>query len=253
MGGEQGEHVSEKSLVSSTQHLAPCTRRALVVVGKAPITGHVKTRLCPPLTAERAAGLHRAFLRDTVALAQAVDSAEVAVLYPPCDGAERTLAEALGPTARLLPQRGDGLGDALSGVVAALLSVGDARYDQVALLSSDNPDLPPAYVAAAFAALDGHDVALGPAKDGGYYLIALSRPHLGLFERITWSTTVVFDQTRERAAELGLRLRVLPLWRDVDDIAGLRRLHADLAAGPAGVAAHTRAFFRAHYPDGLDA
>ena len=210
--------MSEKSPglpAPSTQHLAPA--RALVVVGKAPIAGHVKTRLCPPLTAERAAGLHRAFLRDTVALAQAVDLAEVAVLYPPCDGAERVLVDTLGPAARLLAQRGEGLGAALSGATAALLGDG---YDQIALLSSDNPDLPPAYVADAFAALDSHDVALGPAEDAGYDLIALSRPHLGLFERITWSTAVVFDQTRQRAAELGLRLRALPLWRDVDDIAG---------------------------------
>jgi rSAM/selenodomain-associated transferase 1 len=253
MRGEQDEHMSGKSLVPGAQRPAPSTRRALVVVGKAPIAGHVKTRLCPPLTAERAAGLHRAFLRDTVALAQAVDSAEVAVLYPPCDGAERTLAEALGPAARLLPQQGEGLGAALSGATAALLGDGADRYDQVALISSDNPDLPPARVAAAFAALDENDVALGPAEDGGYYLIALSRPQLGLFERIAWSTAVVFDQTRERAAALGLRLAVLPPWRDVDDVAGLRRLHADLAADPAGGASHTRAFLRAHYPAGLDA
>jgi rSAM/selenodomain-associated transferase 1 len=234
----------------------PHSRRALVIVGKAPIPGHVKTRLCPPLTAERAAGLHRAFLRDTVALGQAVESAEVAVLYPPCDGAERLLAEALGTAARLLPQRGEGLGAALSGATAALLGDGDDRYDQIALISSDNPDLPPAHVAAAFAALDDHDVALGPAEDGGYYLIALSRPHPGLFEGIAWSTAVVFDQTRERAAALGLRLAALPPWRDVDDLAGLRRLlaalTADSAATAAATAAHTRAFLRATYPDGLD-
>jgi rSAM/selenodomain-associated transferase 1 len=242
--------MTDESLAPRPHPPAPPPRRALVVVGKAPIAGQVKTRLCPPLTAQRAAGLHRAFLRDTVALAQAVDSVEVVVLYPPCDGAERALIEALGPTARLLPQRGEGLGDALSGAAAALLADG---YDQIALISSDNPDLPPAYVAAAFAALDDHDVALGPAEDGGYYLIALSRPHLGLFERITWSTAVVFDQTRQRAAELGLSLAALPPWRDVDDLAGLRRLHADLAAGPADVAANTRAFLHAHYPDGLDA
>jgi rSAM/selenodomain-associated transferase 1 len=209
--------------------------------------------LCPPLTAERAAGLHRAFLRDTVALVRAaVASAEVAVLYPPCDGAARALTDALGPATRLLPQRGVGLGDALSGAMADLLGDSADRYDQVALISSDNPDLPPAHVAAAFVALDGNDVALGPAEDGGYYLIALSRPHPGLFERIAWGAAVVFDQTRARAAELGLRLVALPPWRDVDDIAGLRRLHAALAAGPAEVAAHTRAFLRAHYPARLD-
>ena len=223
-------------------------RRALVVVGKAPIAGQVKTRLCPPLTLAQAAGLHHAFLGDTVALASAGLVADVAVLYPPRPGAEAALAAAVGSAVRLLPQRGEGLGDALAGAAADLFGHG---YDQVALLSSDNPTLPPAYVAAAFAALDRHDVALGPAEDGGYYLIALGRPHLGLFERITWSTAAVFAETCERAAALGLRVATTPRWYDVDDVAGLRRLFAEVEAGGGSTASHTRAFLRRAFPEGL--
>jgi rSAM/selenodomain-associated transferase 1 len=201
------------------------------------------------LTPRQAADLHRTFLRDTVALAHAINAADVTILYPAFRDAATVLAEMFGPAVRLLPQAGEGLGAALAGAVIDLLREG---YDQVALLSSDNPDLPPTYVTAAFAALDGHDVALGPAEDGGYYLIALSRPHLGLFKHITWSTAVVFDQTCQRAAALGLRLATLPRWRDVDDVAGLRRLYADLRAGPEGIAAHTHAFLRTRFPAGLD-
>jgi rSAM/selenodomain-associated transferase 1 len=235
------------TVTASAPRSAP-PRRALVVVGKAPIPGQVKTRLCPPLTPALAAGLHAAFLRDTLALAAAVPAVESMVLYPPVPGAVEMLRATLGPAARLLPQRGVGLGAALAGAVAMVLSDG---FDQVALLSSDNPNLPPAPIAAGFAALDAHDVALGPAADGGYYLIALKAPHLGVFEGITWSTAVVLAETCARARDLSLRLATLPAWHDVDDVAGLRRLDEELRTGVGGAATHTRAYLAEHFPSGL--
>jgi len=224
-------------------------RRALVIVGKAPLPGHVKTHLCPPLTHATAAGLHTAFLRDTVALARTVKGAEPVILYPPVPGAAAALGEAIGPTVRLLPQQGEGLGEALPGAVATLLAAG---YDQVALLSSDNPSLPAAFLGEGFGALTGADVALGPAEDGGYYLLALQAAHLGLFERITWSTAVVFAQTLERAAELDLRVATLPRWYDVDEARDLHRLYAEVMAGKGRIAAHTYRLLRTLLPDGLE-
>ena len=73
---------------------------------------------------------------------------------------------------------------------------------------------------------------LGPAEDGGYYLIGLKRAHARLFEEIAWSTPAVFAQTVERAREIGLDPAVLPGWYDVDDLESLRRLDAELFEEP---------------------
>jgi len=93
-------------------------------------------------------------------------------------------------------------------------------------------------------------VVLGPAIDGGYYLIGLKRPHRRLFEDIAWSTEGVYQQTAERAASIGLELVALPAWYDVDDGPSLASLCGELFGGrrPAQCvrdgypAAHTRGF-----------
>ena len=82
-------------------------------------------------------------------------------------------------------------------------------------------------------AAPGDRAVIGPAEDGGYYLLALKAPHRRLFEEIDWSTERVFAQTLARAAEIGLPVERLPAWYDVDDLAGLRRLHHDLFASRA--------------------
>ena len=100
--------------------------------------------------------------------------------------------------------------------------------------------------AARALAVPGDRLVLGPAADGGYYLIGLKHPHRRLFEDIAWSTEHVFRQTLERAAELGLDTVTLPGWYDVDDVASLRRLAGELRdPDPARYAApHTAAFLR---------
>jgi glycosyltransferase A (GT-A) superfamily protein (DUF2064 family) len=103
--------------------------------------------------------------------------------------------------------------------------------------------------AARLLAGPGDRLVLGPAEDGGYYLIGLKRAHARLFEDIAWSTPAVFVQTLDRAHELGLEATVLPSWYDVDDLPSLRRLDADLLGGSGDPAIyrapHTVAFLRA--------
>jgi uncharacterized protein len=103
--------------------------------------------------------------------------------------------------------------------------------------------------------LPGDRVVLGPAEDGGYYLIGLKRLHADLFDGIAWSTPLVFAQTLERARDLGLEPIVLPTWYDVDDIASLHRLDGELrnATGPGSArrASHTAAFLRGRYSRGV--
>src|SRR5262249_34213326 len=98
----------------------------------------------------------------------------------------------------------------------------------------------------------GDRVVLGPASDGGYYLIGLKHPHRRLFEDIAWSTERVLQQTVERAASLGLDVVTLPVWYDVDDAASLAWLYQEVVAGrnpaefiAAGYpATHTAAYLR---------
>ena len=89
-------------------------------------------------------------------------------------------------------------------------------------------------------------MVLGGSDDGGYYLIGIKRLHHRLFQQIDWSTERVFEQTLERAREIGFRTELLPTWYDVDDAATLERLRRELTA-PSGTgydAKHTRAYLR---------
>jgi rSAM/selenodomain-associated transferase 1 len=212
--------------------------RALVVVGKAPEAGRTKTRLSPPLSPAQAADLSGAFLHDTIALATTAAWDRVSVVYPPTLDAERVLRALLPPEVHLAAQRGEGLGAALADAFRSHLEAG---FSRVVLIGSDNPTLPPSLLADADRVLDAHDLVLGPSADGGYYLIGMDRPHLGVFEGITWSTSVVCQQTLARARKLGLRSATIQTWYDVDTAADLTRLQDELDGLPSSVAPATRA------------
>lgn len=222
-------------------HVARC---AIAIMAKAPRPGEVKTRLVPPLSSAEAAALSAAFIRDIAAniVAAAADAAidSYVAFAPP--GSEPTLAPLLPAGVGLLPSRRIGLAASLFDAASDLLAAG---YGAACLVNADSPTLPTEILAAAARALlpPGDRLVLGPCDDGGYYLIGLKAPHRRLFEDIVWSTELVFRQTVERAAELGLAVTTLPLWYDVDDVASLRRLLAELDEEPgAGYPApHTRA------------
>jgi hypothetical protein len=124
------------------------------------------------------------------------------------------------PGAALFAQEGGDLGARMLHALSAALAGGAAR---AAVIGSDVPWLTREAVEAAFAGLEGHDLVLGPSPDGGYYLIALRQAHPGLFADVPWSTPEVLRATRERAARLGLRVRLLPPLPDVDTVEDLRR------------------------------
>ncbi len=202
---------------------------ALGLMAKAPLAGAVKTRLVPPLTSEEAAKLHVCFLRDmaaSIAEVGARDRAEGFVVYTP-SGAEATFDGILPHAFKLLGQRGESLGDRLCNASEDLLEQG---YSSWCLINSDSPTLPQAVLDLAIESLsnDGDRVVLGAAADGGYYLIGLKNVHPKLFDRIAWSTADVLAHTIERAAEIGLEVRLLPSWYDVDNATTLRQLCEEL-------------------------
>jgi rSAM/selenodomain-associated transferase 1 len=200
-------------------------------MAKAPRQGEVKTRLIPPLTPAEAAALSIAFIRDTagnILAAAEITAIDGFVAYSPA-GSEALFAGIVPERIGRLPPRRVGLGASLFDAASDLL---DAGYGAACLVDADSPTLPTARLveAARALAMPGDRVVLGGAEDGGYYLIGLKRPHRRLFEEIAWSTERVLRQTVNRAAEIGLEVHRLPVWYDVDDIAGLRRLIGDLAA-----------------------
>ena len=202
---------------------------ALGVMTKAPRPGRVKTRLSPPLTPEEAAALNTCFLRDTAAAiaAAAADGHALGVgVYTPV-GEESAYADILPCEFVLVPQRGDAFGERLLLASEDLFSVG---FDAICLIDSDSPTVPEHAYADAVRLLSepGDRVVLGPSHDGGYYLIGLKKAHRRVFEAIDWSTERVFNQTVERAGEIGLEVELLPTWYDVDDRATLRRLCNEL-------------------------
>jgi rSAM/selenodomain-associated transferase 1 len=201
----------------------------MAIMAKAPRVGHAKTRLVPPLTAEDAASLSACFIRDAAEnIATAAQHAAIDgyIAFAPPD-AEVEFRPLLAQHMRLLPSRRPGLGASLYDAAADLLAAG---YSSVCLINSDSPTLPTSILVAAAQALShsGDRLVLGPAEDGGYYLIGLKQAHRRLFEDIAWSTPQVRAQTEERGREIGLAATMLPVWYDVDDIASLRRLHVQM-------------------------
>jgi uncharacterized protein len=210
---------------------------AIAVMAKAPRPNHVKTRLVPPLTPHEAASLNACFLRDvTENIRQAASAVPIAgfVAYAPAGG-EALFDGMLAPGTDLVLADGSidvpagvaGFGCALLHAATSLLARG---YGAACLLNSDSPTLPTAFLreAAEVLARPGDRMVLGPADDGGYYMIGVKSPHAALFQDIAWSTAQVSAQTLAQAATLGLEVVMLPPWFDVDDAASLTRLVDDL-------------------------
>ena len=216
---------------------------ALAVMTKAPAPGNVKTRLSPPLTPEEAAELNACFLRDislSIAIATELSSARGIGVYTP-SGSEAIYDSLLPPSFELLAQRGQSFGERLVYALEDLFTIG---FGSVCLINSDSPAARPESFAEAANELakPGDRIVLGPAEDGGYYLIGLKKLHRRLFENIDWSTERVFSQTIGRAREIGLTVHVLREGLDVDDHRSLSRLSEQLCRENADVAPNTRKF-----------
>ena len=216
---------------------------AIAVMAKAPQPGRCKTRLSPPLSPEDCAALSAAFLRDiTENIARAAESVAIegCIAFAPAGlehlfdghvapGTGFVLADGSPP----MPSGVDGFGRCLLHAVRSLLEAG---HTGVCVLNSDSPTLPTALLrrAAELLAAPGDRAVLGPAEDGGYYLLGVKAPHAALFTDIDWSTAAVAEQTRARAAAIGLELVELEPWYDVDDRASLRRLLDELGGRTRG-------------------
>jgi rSAM/selenodomain-associated transferase 1 len=216
---------------------------ALIVVAKEPVPGQTKTRLCPPFDPEPAAEFYRCLMLDTLALMERLQTVDRTVAYMP-ETARGYFERLVSDGFRLVAQQGADLGERLANAIGHHFELG---YRRVVIMNSDGPTLPLACLEEAFAALESADITLGPGHDGGYYLIGMKQLHPQLFQGVSWSTEHVIPQTLEICRRLGLSVRQLPEWYDVDVEADLVRLRRDLARDSES-APRTRAFLARWQP-----
>ncbi len=203
-------------------------RTRLIVFAKPPVPGLVKTRLSPPLSRAEAAAVHEASLKDVVAAARRTGfDVEIHFAGSDDDGGA-FFAREFADVARR-PQSGGDLGHRMSAAFEGAFARGETR---VLLVGSDSPTLPREELDAAAREAVAGTVVLGPALDGGYYLVGMraeSWPAARrMFEGVRWSTDSVFTATVERLAAEGMGVHLLTPWYDIDHIEDLRiaALHA---------------------------
>jgi len=212
-------------------------RRCVVIFTKPPRPGEVKTRLIGDLSAAQAAQLHEAFIGDVtermargpfaLSLAWALRDDEPIPSWSLDDGSSLSGARQVGAD----------LGERL---FQGLLERSE-DHDLVAALGSDHPSIPVDRPREAFERLEaGADVVVGPAEDGGYYLLACTRSALRreIFEGIAWSTETVLEETLARCRGLNLRVELLPEGADVDRPEDLKRLARRLVHPPSAGGLH---------------
>ena len=192
------------------------------IFARHPVAGRVKTRLSPALPAGMAARLYAAMLEDTLAAARA--SGLDRQVWWADDGEARGEA---GLAERR--QEGADLGERMTAAMNAMLV---SPIDRAVIVGSDCPALAAEHLAAAFAAMDGADVVLGPAEDGGYWLVGMRRrTAVAIVRNIHWSSPSALADTLSQAKRAGLPVRTLPTLPDVDTPADLAGLVAALAGG----------------------
>ena len=180
---------------------------------KHPVAGRVKTRLAAKLGDAQAARVYAAFITDLIVRFRRTGEQRFLCLAPDDADSRRYFQELAGDDYRLWPQPEGDLGMRMQRFFEDHLHAAD---DRVVIIGSDSPTLPRNYVELAFEQLTDADCVVGPATDGGYYLIGMRGRVWPAFSGIKWSGCDVLDQTVERLRQAGGHLAVLPVWYDVD-------------------------------------
>jgi rSAM/selenodomain-associated transferase 1 len=192
---------------------------------KSPEQTTVKSRLAEAVGSEKARELYRNFVLDMLeTLSDVVAGGQHDLwvcFYPPEAGQE--IHDWLGSSYTCVPQQGNDLGERMQNAFLAGFTAG---YRRAILLGSDTPDLTSAIITAALSRLNTHPAVIGPACDGGYYLLGFqSQAFLpAIFCGIPWSTGEVYTRTREVFRRTHTHVFILPPWRDIDTIADLQDL-----------------------------
>lgn len=200
-------------------------RRTLLVFAKAPEVGRVKTRLGSEIGHPAATRLYRRMGRGILDRVRRGPYRTVVLYDPP--GSRDAVERWLGPGLEYRPQAGGGLGERL----ADAFDWAFREADRVCVIGTDAPRVDEALVKRAFSALEQRGAVLGPAEDGGYYLVGLDRPRPELFQEIPWSTPGVLEATLARARASGVEPTLLRRLRDVDRASDLQGDLAEFLPG----------------------
>ena len=202
-------------------------RRRLILFARFPVAGKVKTRLIPALGAEGAAALHRRLVLRTLRTAHALcqsQNVELEIRFAGDDASP--MRHWLGDRWLCRPQCEGDLGRRMAGAFADSFREGSPA---TVIIGSDCPSLTPETLASALESLKTHSVVFGPATDGGYYLIGLTRPVPELFQGVAWGTETVLAQSKEILARHGCQPALLQPLPDLDrpeDVVSWRQLVA---------------------------
>ena len=191
----------------------------LLIFAREPVLGRVKTRLAAGIGPAAALAVYRELLALTAAAVAAAQVPATVWLAEAPAGADAALPRPEWPG---LPWRvqppADSLGARMAHAFGEAFGEGAGR---VAIIGTDCPGLSGALLTRAFEQLLTHDIVLGPADDGGYYLLGMNKLEVELFQNKSWSTAAVLPDTLADAARLGLRVALLPQLHDVDSAADL--------------------------------
>jgi rSAM/selenodomain-associated transferase 1 len=208
--------------------------RTLGIFAKQPVPGRVKTRLAADWGNERAAALYECFVRDLLSKFATAGDRRVIGFAPNVDEARQWFDAASGQAVveswTLWPQPELDLGSRMASYFETWT---ESSADRTILIGSDSPSLPAEYLEQAWQLLETSDCVLGPATDGGYYLIGLRGTVADFdapFRNVEWSTAGVLAQTVGQLKQHGLSLGLLPPWYDVDSAESVVTLTGHLAA-----------------------
>jgi rSAM/selenodomain-associated transferase 1 len=193
----------------------------LLLFVKSPIKGQVKTRLAAETDGNFEVELYKCFVEDTISHIEEIGVQFKIYFFP--DNMKPVFVKWLGGQYCYKSQTGDNLGERQSNAFRDTFNEG---FSNVVIIGSDIPDLPVRYLKESFDALSTHDTVIGPANDGGYYLIGFPKEGFTpeVFENISWSTDSVFEQTINILKCCKRTFHLLPLWHDVDTISDLKTL-----------------------------
>ena len=187
-------------------------RRVLIIFARDPVPGRVKTRLIPALGDEGACALHLKLLQRTIDVALRCPDIRVELWIDAETPAAALRGMIIGHSLHLRRQQGTGLGQRMHHAIGDALGRGSSAL----LIGSDCPDWRVEDLVGAFDQLEGNDVVLAPALDGGYVLIGCRRLAAELFSDIPWGSDQVLATTRNRLRSLGWRWHELPAHPDID-------------------------------------
>jgi rSAM/selenodomain-associated transferase 1 len=199
--------------------------RVLGLFAKQPVPGQVKTRLASESSPAWACQVAEALLGDCLDRFAKVNAQRFVAMGS--DSAEAYFEAAAGGRYQLISQGQGDLGERMARFIKHHLSLGAG---EVVIVGTDSPTVPVSYVEQAFAELEHRQVVIGPATDGGYYLLGCARQLPPIFDGITWSSPSVLAQTMDRLQSAACQPALLPPWYDVDTLADWQMLAGHVAA-----------------------